>query len=382
MPHVAIIGSAQTAHVARNQRQSTAELIYEVSKEALRAANLCREEIDTVVVASCDILDGISISNAYSVDPSGAFLKDETKVEEDGAFAALYAYLRLRSGTFETALVVAWGKGSEASLPLYTGLIFEPFYQRPLGLEAISAFALQARAYMDRFGVTEEQAAQVAVKNYDNACRNPFAQRKIRIGVHDVLSSTMLASPIKSLDAPPVTDGACAIVMATEKRAQERCERPVWILGVGSATDTYHLGYRDLTELASLHVAAHQAYRIAGIDNPLVHIHVAEVSELFSFQELMIYEALGFCGPGEGASFLQDGHPYLHGSLPVNTSGGCLGANPTPATGLVRLAEAYLQLSGQAGRRQVEGAELALAHGSSGICHQANVVFILGSQLG
>ncbi len=380
MRKVAVVASAQSGCERKNRRESTPELIYRVTKQALQNAGLTRDDIDTVVVGSCDMMDGISISNVYAVGPSAAFLKDESKVEEDSAFAAYYAWMRMLSGAFDTALVVGWGKGSETAMPLYTGLIFEPFFQRPLGLEAVSAFALQARAYMEKYAVTEEDAARVVVKNRGNAARNPCAQVKNGCKVEDVLASEPLATPIKKMDAPPISDGACAVVLAAGDRAGRICRNPAWIKGAASCADTYHLGYRDLTELTACRRAAGKAYEMAGVRDPRDELDVAEVSEVFSFQEMMLCEALGFCDEGGGAKLVRDGVTAFDGELPVNPSGGAVAANPTPATGLVRLAEAALQVSGEAGERQVPGVNTALAHASSGLCLQSNVVFVLGRQ--
>jgi acetyl-CoA C-acetyltransferase len=380
MRKVAVVASAQSGYERKNRTESTPELIYRVTKQVLQEAGLTRDDIDTVVVGSCDMMDGISISNVYSVAPTAAFLKDETKVEEDAAFAALYAWIRILSGAFDTALVVGWGKGSETSMPLYTGLIFDPLYQRPLGLEAVSAFALQARAYMERYKISEEDAARVVVKNRENAQRNPYAQTRDACTTDDVLDSEPLATPIKKMDAPPISDGACALILAAEDRAREICDTPAWIWGAGSAADAYHLGYRDLAGLGACKQAARKAYEMAGIKNPRKDIDTAEVMEVFSFQEMMLYEALGFCEPGQGANLVREGVTGMKGDLPVNPSGGSLCANPTPATGLVRMAEAALQVSGKAGERQVADAGTALVHATSGLCMQSDVVFVLGRE--
>jgi len=377
MRKVAVVAGTQSGYERKNRSESTPELIYRVTKQVLKNAGITRDEIDTVVVGSCDVMDGISISNVYAVASSAAFLKDESKVEEDASFAAFYAWLRILSGAFDTALVVAWGKGSETEMPLYTGLIFDPLYQRPFGLEAVSGFALQAKAYMEKYGVNEEDAARVVVKNRKNARLNPYAQVRKECSVEEVLASEPLATPLKKLDTPPISDGACAVILAEEHRARELCENPVWIKGAGSAVDSYHLGYRDLTELKACALAAQKAYEMAGIKNPKKEIDVAEVSENFSFQEMMLYEALGFCDRGRGPDLIRKGTTEMNGALPVNPSGGALCANPTPATGLIRLAEAALQLSGQAGERQVKNAKTALVYGTSGLCFQSNMVFVL-----
>ncbi len=376
---VGIVGHAQTRNVSRDRDRHLGELIYETVAKALEETGIGIEEIDAVIGAGCDMLDGRSISNVFISEAEGAFLKEESKIEEDGAYAALYAYMRLLSGACSTALVVAYSKGSESSPQTYSGATFDPFTQRPLGLEAVSASALQARRYMDRYGATEEQAAKVSVKNHGNALRNPHAQVAMEHTLDDVLSSPILCSPIKRLDASPVSDGCSVLIMAAEDRARAMNPRPAWIRGVGYCCDAYYLGHRDLAEIKACEEAARTALGAAGISNPRAEIDVAEVYEAFSFQELMLYEALGFCPRGEGGRFIDDGVSEMGGDLPVNPSGGALGANAILSAGLVRMIEAARQVSGTAGEMQVQGARTALAHSTSGMCLQSNIVYILGS---
>jgi len=151
-----------------------------------------------------------------------------------------------------------------------------------------------------------------------------------------------------------------------------------WIKGVGWTNDTYYLGDKELGELSSLSSAAQRAYQMAGIDDPLDQLDVAEVHDLSSFHELMAYEALGFCGKGEAGKLIDQGVTSMQGELPVNPSGGALSSHPYTAVGLIRVAEAALQVTGRAEGHQVSGAETALAHGASGMCGQTNCVLILG----
>lgn len=374
---VAVVASAQTKHERRKADQNVEEMIFRTVTELLNATGIDIKDIDTVISASDDVLDGRSISNVFTVEAMGGFLKEESKVEEDGAYAALYAYMRLLTGAFDSALVVGYSKASDSSPQTYSGMIFDPFYQRPLGLEAISASALQARRYMDRYGITETQAAKVAVKNRRNAQRNPYAQIRKEMTVDEVLNSPPLATPIKKLDASPISDGCCALLLASEKRAKDWAKTPAWIHGVGYCSDAYYLGYRDLAEAASARAAAEKAYAMAGIKDPAREINVAEIYEAFSFHELMLYEALGLCGPGEGGNLVDSGKTEQDGALPVNPSGGALSANPLFATGLIRLAEAAAQVSGAAGERQIDGVHTAVAHSTSGLCLQSNIVYLL-----
>ncbi len=379
LPGVAIVGQAQTPYRCAVPDTHYGEMIYRTVMEALDDAGLGIAEIETVISSGCDTLDGRSISNVFVAEAMGAFMKEESKVEEDGAYAAMYAAMRLMTGSFDTALVVAYSKSSESSPQTYTGMIGDPFYQRPFGLEGITSCALQARRYASKHGVTEAQAAQVAVKARRAALKNPYAQVKGEHTVEDVLGSEPIASPLRRLDLCPPSDGCCALVLASEKRARELGGTPVRILGLGQVNDAYYPGHRDLAELLSCRLAAQRAYRMAGVVDPASELDVAEVTEVTSYGELMLTEALGLCGDGDGGRLAESGFTAPDGALPVNPSGGTLSANVLMAAGLARLAEAYLQLAGRAGDRQVEGAKKALVHATSGLCFQSNLVYVLGS---
>jgi acetyl-CoA C-acetyltransferase len=380
MRRVAIVGSAQTIHERRKADQNVEDMIYETVTALLEKTGLTINDVEMVMGAGDDVLDGRSISNVFTAEYAGAFLKEESKVEDDGAFAACYAFMRIAAGAFDTVLVYGYSKASDSSPQHYSGMIADPFYLRPLGVEALTAAALQAQCYFQTYGVSEEDAAMIAVKNRRHAMQNPHAQIKGEYTVDDVMRSPMIASPIKRLDASPVSDGCCAMLLMSEDAVKRHGLKPAWIRGVGFCTDTYYLGHRDLTEIRSAHVAAERAYKMAGISDPYKEIGVAEIHEPFGFQELMMVEALGFCDKGKGREFSHSGDTdyYVAGLLPVNLSGGALAANPIFAAGLIRLAEAANHLTGQTASYSLE-ASTAVAHATSGFALQSNIVYVLGT---
>lgn len=378
MEKVAIVGIGQTKFEREKKEQAFAELVYEVVTKALEDAGITIAEIDNIVTISNDFWDGRTISSMAVTDACGAYGKDMTTVEGDGTFGALLGYMRTLSGSFDTTLVVAHSKISEGNPRAIFNCAFDPIYERMLGLDAITSSALQARRYMAKYGVTEEQSAKVSVKNHKNAKNNPYAQLPLDIKVEDVLNSRMLADPIKVLDTSPISDGACAIILANEWKAKKDSEKPVWIKGVGHCADAYHLGDRDLAETDSLKEAANKAYKMAGVKVPIKDIDVAEVYDAFSYQELMWLEGLGFCKKGEGGKLIDEGVTEMSGELPVNPSGGVLSAHAVLVAGLVRIAEAALQIRGDAGKRQLSNINMALAHGINGPCGQSHCVWILG----
>jgi len=375
---IGIIGIAQTRY-RRYNPASHAELAYQVTREALDDAGLTIDDIDNTITVCNDFWDGRTISCMAITEATGSHRVPTTNVEGDGTYGALMGAMRILSGLHKLTLVVAQSKMSEGIPAIISNAMFDPVYERALGVDAISSSALQMRRYMSKYGITEEQCARVSVKNHRNARANPYAHLPLDITVEDVLESRVLADPIKLLDASPISDGACAIIMAEEETARERCSKPIWITGVGHCADAYHLGDRDLADVDALTSAAERAYKMAGISDPIKEIDVAEVYDAFSYMELMWMEGLGLCKRGEAGTMIDSGVTELGGALPINPSGGVLSAHAVQVAGLARIAESVLQLRGEAGDRQVDGARIALAHGIEGACGQGHCVFVLGN---
>ena len=211
MEKTAIIGVGQTKQVRNNLKQNFAEMVYEATTAALNDAGLEIKDIDNVITVSNDFWDGRTISSMAVQDAAGAYEKNVSTVEGDGTFGAYYALTRILSGSYKNTLIVAHSKGSESDTNLITNGMFEPIFTRPLGLDAITSSALQARAYMEEFGVTEEDLALVSVKNHGNALKNPYAQIAKKISVDDVMKSRRLSDPLKLYDVSPrqMSRGSC-----------------------------------------------------------------------------------------------------------------------------------------------------------------------------
>lgn len=378
MKKVAVVGIAQTRFKRRIADRNFADLVYEVTAGALEDAGMTIQQIDNVVTVSNDFWDGRTISSMAVMDACGAYGKNVSTVEGDGVFGVVYGAMRLWSDAFGTTLVVAHSKGSEGPSHLITNAMFDPIYHRPLGLDAISSAALQARAYMDRLGANPEDWAMVSVKNHGNAKGNPFAQLPLDLTVEDVLSSRTVADPLKLLDCSPISDGACAIILANEERAPESRQKPVWVKGVGYAAELHYLGDRDLSKPVALVEAAKRAYRMGAVVNPGKEIDFVELYDAFSYMEPLWLEGLGFCEAGGGGKLLREGVTELNGPMPVNASGGVLSAHAVLVAGLARVAEVVLQIRGEAGDHQIERARVGLAHGINGPCGQSHCVLIAG----
>ena len=375
---VAIVAIAQMGHDEVFGNNIREDVTYKVTKDVLSQVDMRAESLGTIITCSSDFWIGVSISNSYLYEAAGAFLKDSSKPEEDSAFAFTYAVMRIMSGHFDTALVQAVIKASEIpSLSTLTSIYGDPFFQRPVGLDDVTTAAMQANLYMKEYKITEDQAAKVVVKNLSNALSNPYAHRKGKVSVDDVLKSKPVAYPLKSLDCAPYSDGTCAVLLASEEKAKELTNNPVWVKGMSWCADHYFFGERDLLN-GTLRKTARKAYSMANITDPVKELDVAEICEPYSFQELLWYEQLGFCDDGEGGKLIDRGVTNMDGTLPVNPSGGVLSNNPYMSRGLTRIAEAALQVMDKAERRQVQGVKTALAHSTHGFAGQLHSVVILG----
>ncbi|MBI5604120.1 MAG: thiolase family protein [Deltaproteobacteria bacterium] len=377
---VAVVAVAQTRFAPKRAEVNYAEMAYEVIKQVLNDTGLdLGKDIDNKISCSHDIWDGQTISDIGITDVIGGHLGNEEKMAMDGSTAVFYGTIGILSGEYEVTLLLAHTKMSQTNRNVVNNVAFEPIYSRLLGLDFTSAGALQARRYMYKYGITREQVSQVVVKNLSNARLNPVAHRAGEVTVAGVMSSPLLASPLHVLDVAPDTDGAVAMILASEKRAREITDKPVWVKGMGVCYDAHYLGDRDLADCMALEKAAAQAYRMAGLKKPTRDIDVVELGDEFSYQELLWLEGLGLCDRGEAGRMIDSGLTALKGKMPVNPSGGLLGGVPANVAGLNRVAEAVLQLRGEAGEHQVKSPRIAVAQGHSGFCGQHQCVIVLGS---
>jgi len=375
---VAIVGVAQTRFSAKRADVNYAELAYEVIEKVLSDTGLeIERDIDNSISCSHDIWDGQTISNIGITDVIGGHLRNEEKMAMDGSTAVYYGAIGILSGEFNCTLLMAHTKMSQTNRNIVNNDAFDPIYTRILGFDYTSAAALQAKRYMDRYGITGEQTAKVVVKSRANAAKNPYAQVKESITVEGVLKSPIIAAPLREMDIAPDSDGAVAVILASEKRAREITDTPVWIRGLGTCYDAHYLGDRDLAECMALRKAAERAYAMAGIGDPPKGIDLIELGDEFSYQELLWLEGLGICREGEGGKLIDSGVTALEGALPVNPSGGVLSGVPANVMGLRSAAEAALQIMGKAGEHQIPDARTAVVQGHSGFCGQHHCVIVL-----
>jgi acetyl-CoA C-acetyltransferase len=265
--------------------------------------------------------------------------------------------------------------GEEAILNMGTGVDRE--WEAAFGLTAPPCFALAAQRHMAAYGTTEEQLARVGVKNHTHASRNPSAHFTKGASLEQVLCSRMISSPLRLFMCSPITDGAAAVVLASEERARALTDRPVWIRGTGQALDGFQLTSlpEDYAQWPALRRAGEAAYRMAGIGPG--DVDLAEVHDCFAIAEMIAYEELGFCKKGEAGPFVEAGRSDYGGDVVVNPRGGLIGCgHPLGATGVAQAAEVFVQLRREAGPRQVEDATFGLTHNNSGMGE--HVVMIYG----
>lgn len=359
-------------------RRSLEEIIYDVGQQALADAKLSIEDIDGIVVAANDQYDGRAISIMAASGSVGGVDRDILSTPSASEHAFVLGALRVATGQFRTQLVVAWSPTEAHSLAEVQRLGADPYFHRRLPLDELSAHALQANAIAHATPEADALALSVLEKNrkhgaqaYPDLCPGPVDRKA-------VLGSKPIRWPLREQMVAPPTTGAVAMVLAGAAFIAERkSETPAWVRGMGWATEPSFLGDRDLSDAPALRSAASQAYGEVGIAAPEGSIHLAEVADATPYQELLAYDALGFCKRAEWGSRVADGSFARGGRLPVNLSGGSLTLNPVYCTGLVRIAQVANQVRGRAGRHQHPNAQSGLAHAASGFAMQYQTVAVM-----
>ncbi|MFO8017410.1 MAG: thiolase family protein [Promethearchaeia archaeon] len=356
-----------------DMKMSQYEMDFTAVRGALDYANLKRDDITTVVGVNNDYYDGKTISNCFKVESGGAYMKDETKVEMDGAHGLMYGLWRILSGNHNLAVI--YGTSMPSCFPYESTRVLEndPTFDRQINLlNSYTTGAMQMRAYMHNFGVSKEVIAKMAVSNYKNAAKNPLAlseAQKSGITVEDVLESDYLSSPLRELMYPILCDSCSVVIIAPERLALKITDNPVWITGVGHNNDTYYIGDRDLSTSKSMERASKKAYEMANIRDPKKEIDVAEIFGHTACEDLILSEAAKLAEKGKGVELVD--------KEILNPSGGTMAGYTPCANGLTRIIEAAKQIRGEAEGHQVSGAKRAIASGQVGFCAQNNIIFVL-----
>lgn len=379
---VAVVGVGQTHHSARRADVSIPGLVREAVDRALLDAGLEHKDIDAVVIGKApDQLEGVMQPEQFLVGALGAHLKPMVRVHTAGsvgASTALTAVTHVASGLFDRVLTVAFEKQSEgnAMWALSPSLPFTP----PLVAGAGGFFAPYCRAYIRKTGAPPHIGPVTAANARENAGRNEYAHLREPMTVEDVMASPFLWEPIRYLETCPSSDGAIAMVVASEDAARKGPRKPAWVKSGYSYAEAMWVPGRDQVSPLAGRTCAKAVYDKAGITDPWNQIDTAEIYVPFAWFEAMWLENLGFCDVGEGWKIIDRGEQKFGAHLPINPSGGVLASNPIGASGMLRLGEAALQVMGRAGAHQVEGAKTALGHAYGGGA-QYFAMWIVGSEM-
>jgi acetyl-CoA C-acetyltransferase len=365
---VAVVGIGQTEHRSAREDVSIAGLVREAALRALADAEMTWTDIDAVVIGKApDFFEGVMMPELYLADALGAVGKPLLRVHTAGSVGgstALVAASLVAAGVHRRVLTVAFEKQSESEA-MWALTLPIPF-QPPLVAGAGGYFAPHIRAYMRRSQAPDHIGILVALKDRRNALKNPYAHlHEADITFESVRDSMMLWDPLRYSETCPSSDGACALVL-TDESGGDRANRPAWMLGGAMRSEPTMFAGRDQVSPQAGKDCAADVYRQAGIGDPRRDVDVAEIYVPFSWYEPMWLENLGFAPEGEGWKLVEDGVTALDGDLPINPSGGVLSSNPIGASGMLRFAEAALQVRGMAGEHQVDGARVAVGHAYGG----------------
>jgi acetyl-CoA C-acetyltransferase len=387
MSRVAVIGAGMTRFM-RRAGESTGELAARAAQMALEDAGLTIDDIDSVCLGTApDAFDGIHMKGENLIAGAGGTHKPYMRHFVGGAtgvFSPIHGWMHVASGKFKNCLVVAEEKMSPCN-PHPAGAfltIFDHTTEQPLELTLIHIFAIEFARFMHVYGYTEEEIAQISVNHKRNAIDHPAAQLPMNITVKDVMNSPLLSWPVKRLDISPTSDAAVAIVLSNEHIARTHCKAPVFIDGVGYRLDTAYWCSRDLGFPQYVAQAARDAYSMAGITKPEDEIDIFEPYDPFDYKALHHMNGLLMDKTGRKVKELFFSGAFgRDGTHPMCPSGGALGVgNPIAATGLMKIAELYFQLSGQAGKRQVKKTAHRGVAQAWGDLMQAGSVVVMSSE--
>ncbi|MBI2831265.1 MAG: thiolase domain-containing protein [Chloroflexi bacterium] len=381
MEEVAVIGAGQS-QFSRNCGVSIRELCFEAFKEAMQGLDITTKDIDASITCSAPEYDkqrtpsGL-ISEYLGLTPSPAFYVES--VCSGSTTGLRVAYSLIKAGLNKTVAVIGFQKMSEISsrdAAERMGRGGDIIWEAPFGITMPAGYAMYAQAHIDTYGTTEEQLAKIRVKNASYGAKNPKANYRKELTLQECVTSEPVARPLKKFDCCANADGASCVILARADIAKRVTKIPIWVIGLGSATDTMTMsGRKSLTGLRCAQEAARQAYEMAGVKPQ--DIDVAEVHDCFTIAELMAYEDLGFATAGQGTRLVDEKQTYIGGKIPVNVDGGLLSkGHPIGATGGSQIRTLVRQLRGEATEAQVKDPEIALSHNIGGVGQYANVTIL------
>ncbi len=372
MARVGIIGIGHGVF-GRRSDATVQELAFEAFRAAMVDAGIEKKDLDASVIGSVPeyhkqrSLPGV-VQEYLGLVPKPTWLTEVACAS--GSAAIRTAWMAISAGVHDIVAVIGCQKMTELTTPeilALMGRVGEVQWESVFGTTFPAYYALFARRHMHEFGTTHEQMLQVAVKNHFYGAKNSCALFQKEITMEKAMESDEVATPFHVYDCCANADGAACVILANEKRAKEISKKPVWLDGMGCATASMSVLRRpNLVGLPSAVEAARIAYEMAGVGPK--DIKVAQVHDCFTIAEIMAYEDLGFCEKGEGGKFIEEKETYIGGKIPVNIDGGLKAkGHPIGATGVSQTYEITKQLRGEAGERQVKGADIGLTHNVGGI---------------
>ena len=381
MRDVAIVGVGQSVF-SRKCGMSVRELCFEAYSEAMDGLRLAPGDIDASIICSAPEYDrqrspaGV-ISEYLGLTPSPTFCVET--ICSSSSTGLRVAWSLVKSGLHQVVAVIGFQKMSELTsreAAERMGRGGDIMWESPFGVTMPAGYALYAQAHMATYGTTDEQMAKVRVKNSHYGVLNPKANYRKELSLGEILGSEVITSPLKKFDCCANADGSSCIIVASGKRANEITDIPVWIVGLGAATDTTTTSSRKvLTNLICARDAASQAYAMAGVGPE--DIDIAEVHDCFTISEIIAYEDLGFAEPGAGGRLIEERQTYIGGRIPVNIDGGLLSkGHPIGATGGSQVRTIVNQLREEGGEVQVKGAKIGLVHNIGGTGLYGNVTIL------
>ncbi len=378
---VAIIGVGQSYFV-RGYQGSIRELAFDAYSEAMKDAGIGPEDVGASMICTAPEYDkqrspsGL-IAEYLGLNPQPTFAIETVCSASTSGLKV--AYSMIKSGLHDIVVVLGFQKMSEitsADSQERMGRGADIMWESPFGTMMPAYYALHARAHFNTYGSSEKDLALIRVKAAKYGQLNERAVFRKGVEFDQVINADAIASPLKKFDCCANADGSSCMILASADKAKEICKKPVWVMGVGSASAPMTMTGRDsLAGLNAAKEAAKTAYEMAGVSPQ--DIDVAEVHDCFTIAELMAYENLGFAEPGKGNELIQNGETYLGGKIPVNVDGGLLSkGHPIGATGGSQVRTIVLQLRDEAGDIQVPGAEIGLVHNIGGVGIYGNVVIL------
>ena len=372
MNRVGIIGIGHGVF-GRRSDATVQELAFEAFRAAMQDAGIDRDVLDASVIGSVPeyhkqrSLAGV-VQEYLGLVPRPTWLTEVACAS--GSAAIRTGWMGIKSGLHDVVAVIGCQKMTELSTPeilALMGRVGEVQWESGFGTTFPAYYALFARRHMHEFGTTRENLLQVAVKNHHYGAMNPLALFRKEITLEKALASEEVATPLQVYDCCANADGAACVILASEEKAKELSDNPIWLDGMGCATASMSVLRRpSLTGLPSAQEASSVAYEMAGVTAD--DIKVADVHDCFTVAELMAYEDLGFCPKGEGGRFIEERETYIGGKVAVNVDGGLKAkGHPIGATGVSMTVEIVKQLRGEAGERQVPDADVGLTHNVGGI---------------